>query len=1237
MKPRSRETKTLAWLVALTMVLALLPAAVFAQPAEAEPVAADLDTYSAMDSSSLEFGGVDGQEYAIAAMNDGLLDWTTAIEPDGDSLVRFTGLESATAYAVYTRIKGGDGRAAITPYITTLLEGYSVFGEPLLYTPIRVEPDPEDADVLYQWYWDAVTVDGEGAEHHSLTAISGATDATYYPMNRDLGKTLAVEIMTRGYLPLDTVYGIGPVYAPLYYGSVEADALSFLGEEGQEYLILPAAAEPDDADWASAVEPTYDPDWEDWCVEFTGLTPATEYAVYTRPVGSSITGARYDTATCPAEALEIIEPEAYTVGATVSVTPQAGLSYQWCREVIVEEGEGWSLTSQEPIPGATGTSYTITGYDMGQTLALTAFVGGRRMETCGGLGPVETPEGAPELSAWDQTTIDVRGAAGWEYAIAPKGGAPDWTQAKTPDADGFVTFDGLTAATEYEIHGRAAGGTGDGAVTSAVTLLESIGLDHEDELTIGSVVTADPDPANAAYTYQWYRHHSGVDALEAIPGATGRNYTATAEDTGCQLTVKIYLGGGELSDAETFPSVRAATESAPVRPYIYAEFPGSIMIEGVWGQEYVLVEGGTDPDSIDWDEANWEWMLGDEPYIEFDGLSLATTYDIYTRIMESSYYLPSEAVKTSVTTGLFGMWRTTDYLVGCTLEAGPDDEVEGLDYQWCYGVETIAVGEYEGWDRTDYFPIAGATGSSYVLTENEVGKYLAVRMFKNGVLVGEKTEIGPIVDAATVEFDSDGGSEIEPQTGLVFGDKIEKPADPTRFGCTFLGWYHYDDVAWDFDNDTVDSDWICLTAKWRVDYVPEPASESQTVTVPVSGEEETVNLTVEIKDDVATVTGADVEKVLEAEAVGTVTIDVSGLDEGVTEAVIPNELLTKIADAVADENSDADGMEIRLPGGSVSFDAAAVAVLAEQTDGEDLKINLCSIGEDELNPAQHAAVASMDVAAVYDAYVSSGGERISDFRGGTATVSVPCELEEGQSPGGFAVYYVAADGSLTRVVARFVSGILTFRTGHFSNYVVVYDAALAAACTKDAYCPISDFSDSSPTAWYHDALHYVLENGIMEGTADDKFAPEKPTSRAMIAQILWNMEGRPASSCAISYTDVADGAWYTEAIRWATDAGIFDGYSDGTFRPTKDLTREELATVMYRYAQTKGLGFTGMWMFLLNYEDAAEVSDWADEAMHWMVMHHVIEGKTETTLDPKDPATRAQVAQILMNYDQNVN
>ena len=162
-----------------------------------------------------------------------------------------------------------------------------------------------------------------------------------------------------------------------------------------------------------------------------------------------------------------------------------------------------------------------------------------------------------------------------------------------------------------------------------------------------------------------------------------------------------------------------------------------------------------------------------------------------------------------------------------------------------------------------------------------------------------------------------------------------------------------------------------------------------------------------------------------------------------------------------------------------------------------------------------------------------------------------------------------------------------------------------------------------------------MANKFMSGYGDGRFAPDVPLSRAMLAQILYNMAGKPSVDNCI-FADVPSGAWYYDAVTWAAANGIVGGYGNGLFGPNDPITREQLATMLYRYEQSQGGGFVNDWAFLLDYPDRDNVSGYAYEALCWCTMNGIIAGMTDGTLNPQGAATRAQAAVMLMRFVQNV-
>ena len=192
------------------------------------------------------------------------------------------------------------------------------------------------------------------------------------------------------------------------------------------------------------------------------------------------------------------------------------------------------------------------------------------------------------------------------------------------------------------------------------------------------------------------------------------------------------------------------------------------------------------------------------------------------------------------------------------------------------------------------------------------------------------------------------------------------------------------------------------------------------------------------------------------------------------------------------------------------------------------------------------------------------------------------------------------------------------------------------ACRRDDTCPIWPFADAAPTAWYHDGVHYCVEKGLMHGISADKFLPDGSVTRAQLVTILWRLEGSPETTGAVRFNDTAGGAWYTEAVRWAAGCGVVKGYDNGCFGPNDAVTREQMAAILYRYAQHKGYDVSaGEDTNILSFDDAFAVSEYAIPAMQWACgsgMVHGIAQKGGMLLAPRDTTTRAQAATLIMRF-----
>lgn len=175
------------------------------------------------------------------------------------------------------------------------------------------------------------------------------------------------------------------------------------------------------------------------------------------------------------------------------------------------------------------------------------------------------------------------------------------------------------------------------------------------------------------------------------------------------------------------------------------------------------------------------------------------------------------------------------------------------------------------------------------------------------------------------------------------------------------------------------------------------------------------------------------------------------------------------------------------------------------------------------------------------------------------------------------------------------------------------------------------FVDVVPGSWYEEAVNYVTEKGLFNGTSATTFGPNDSTSRAMLATVIHRLAGTPAAP-AVTFKDVAVGKWYTDGIAWSAANGVVNGYSAERFGPMDNITREQLATMLYRYAVKRGYDVSvGEDTNILSYTDAADVSEYAVAAMQWAVGSGVVQG-SGSALSPKAPASRAEVAMMLMRF-----
>lgn len=169
--------------------------------------------------------------------------------------------------------------------------------------------------------------------------------------------------------------------------------------------------------------------------------------------------------------------------------------------------------------------------------------------------------------------------------------------------------------------------------------------------------------------------------------------------------------------------------------------------------------------------------------------------------------------------------------------------------------------------------------------------------------------------------------------------------------------------------------------------------------------------------------------------------------------------------------------------------------------------------------------------------------------------------------------------------------------------------------------------------WFYDGVYYVVERKLFLGMSATQFSPDTTMNRAMLATVLYRLAGSPQTAYAPQFSDVPGGAWYSESVTWASQAGVVKGMDNGLFGVTNDVTREQIATMLYRYAKDwlgMDVSYTGE---LSTFRDSAQISDWALMPMAWAVGAKLINGTDTNELLPRSGATRAQVAAILQRFE----
>lgn len=299
--------------------------------------------------------------------------------------------------------------------------------------------------------------------------------------------------------------------------------------------------------------------------------------------------------------------------------------------------------------------------------------------------------------------------------------------------------------------------------------------------------------------------------------------------------------------------------------------------------------------------------------------------------------------------------------------------------------------------------------------------------------------------------------------------------------------------------------------------------------------------------------------------------------------------------------------------GSATFDSKAIDAMNSNASG-NVTITIKEADTSSLSAEDKTKIGDRPV---YDLSVTSGNSVISSFDEGTATVSIPYTLADGEDANNVVIYYISGSGQLVTIpncVYDAKSGTVTFTTTHFSIYAVGYN----------------DVSFTDVSGWYKDYVSYLAARGIINGTGDGIFSPDANITRAQFVAIFARMSGDDLDGyTSSSFSDVAATDWYFAAVQWAYKNGVASG-SDGKFSPDANITREQMAVMLYNYAKYAGADVANVeGMSVREFSDYGCISSWAQAPIQWAINNGIVSGNSDGTFAPAANATRAQAAKMV--------